>query len=219
MVRSQPTAGNDKEKLYNAQSSNLGGAAMPDFLRPMMSLASSDNNVVSASPGASKVLRHENVPGRYLSTTNFPASYGVKEMLSILNALGRETADQIFDVYLAQVDPIHHCMPILSPRQGYDRSWSAEELPQAHEAALVTGILALGDVASQGLNLQLLVSASLHLSYISNSLIRPTTDAICTMCYFAAFLNYPISGWNSSTPRQNSAPERWTPARDGIRAG
>ena len=184
------TAENDKDKLYHGQSSNLGGAAMPD-LRHMVSLASSDdNNVVSASSGASKVVRHENLPGRYLFTTDFPASYGVKELLSILNTLGRETADQIFDVYLAQVDPIHHCMPILSLRQRYDRCWSAEELPQAHEAALVFAILALGDVASQGLHSRLLVSASLHLLWISNSLARPTTDAVCAMCYFAAYLNY-----------------------------
>ena len=186
-----PTAENDKDKLYHGQSSNLGGAAMPDFLRPMISLPSSDeNNVVSASPGASAVLRHENLPGRYIFTTDFPASYGVKEMLSILNILGRETADQIFAVYLAQVDPIHHCMPTPCLRQRYDRCWSAEELPQTHEAALVFAILALGDVASQDLHSKLLVSASLHLLWMSNSLVRPTIDAICAMCYFAAYLNY-----------------------------
>ena len=185
------TAENDKDKLYHGQSSNLGRAAMPDFLRHMMSLASSDDrNVVSAFPGASTVLQHENLPGRYLFATDFPASYGVKEMLSILNTLGRETADQSFDVYLAQEDPIHHCMPISCLRKRYNRCWSAEKLPQAHEAALVFAILALGDVASHDLHSRLLVSASLHLLWISNFLARPTTDAICAMCYFAAYLNY-----------------------------
>lgn len=185
------TAENDKDMLYHEESSNLDGAAVPDFLRHMMSFASSDdNNVLLASPGSSTVLRHENLPGRYLFTTNFPGSYGVKELLSILNALGRETADQNFDVYLAQVDPIHHYMPIPCLRQRYNRCWSAEELPQAHEAALVFAILALGDVASQNLHSRFLVSASLHLLWISNSLARPTIDAVCTMCYFAAYLNY-----------------------------
>ena len=185
------TAGNDKDKLYHGQSSNVDGAAMPDFLRHMVSLASSDdNNVLSASPGSSTVLRHENLPGRYLFANNFPGSYGVKEILSILNALGRDTADQNFDAYLAQVDPIHHYMPVPCLRQRYNRCWSAKELPQAHEAALVFAMLALGDLASQNLHSWFLMSASLHLLWVSNTLARPTTDAIWAMCYLVAYLNY-----------------------------
>lgn len=185
------TVGNDKDKLFHGQSSNLDGAAVPDFLRHRMSLASSDdNNVLSASPRSSTVLRLEKLPGRYLFSNNLPGSYGVKEILSILNALGRDTTDQTFDAYLALVDPIHHYMPIPCLRQWYNRCWSAEQLPQAHEVALVFAILALGDLASQNLHSWFLMSASLHLLWVSNSLARPTTDAICVMCYFAAYLNY-----------------------------
>lgn len=185
------TAENEKDKLHYGQSSDLDGAAVPDFLRQKLSLASSDdNNTLSASSGSSTLLRQETLPGRYLFTTNFPGSYGVKEMLSILNALGRETADQTFEVYITQVAPIHHYMPIPCLRQRYNRCWSAEELPQAHQAALVFAILALGDLASQNLHSWVLISASLHLLWISNSLARPTIDAISVMCYFAAYLNH-----------------------------
>ena len=164
---------------------------MPDFLQHMMSLSSSDdNNVPSASSSSFTKLRQKHLTGRYLFTTNFPGSYGVKEMLSILNGLGRETADQFFDVYLAQVDPIHHYLPTPCLRHWYTRCWSADGLPQAYEAALVFATLALGDLASQNLHSWVLISASLHLLWISNSLVRPTIEAICAMCYFAAYLNY-----------------------------
>ncbi len=156
-----------------------------------MSLASSDDNdMLSAYPGSSIVWPLDHLPGSNLFATNFPGSYGVKEILSILNGLGREITDQSLDAYLDLVDPIHHYMPVPCLRQRYNRCWSAEDLPQAHEAALVFVVLALGDLASQNLHSSFLISASLQLLRISNFLASPTIDAICAICYFTAYLNY-----------------------------
>ncbi len=199
------TVEKDKDGVYYGQSSYLDGAAVPDSLRHMMSLASSDDNkILSAYSGLSTVLPQNNLPGPYLFTTNFPGSYGVKELLSILNELGRETADQSLDAYIDLVDPIHHYMPVPCLRQRYNRCWSVEDLPQAHEAALVFAVLALGDLASQNLHSWFLISASLQLLRNSNFLARPTIDAICAICYFIVYLNcegrlgefWPVLGMN-----------------------
>ena len=185
------TVENDKERVYYGHSSYLDGGAVPDFFRHKMSLASSDDNeMLSAYSGSSIVLPQNRLPGPYLFATNFPGSYGVKEILRILNGLGREVADQSLDTYLDLIDPIHHYMPIPCLRQRYNRCWSAEDLPQAHEAALVFAVLALGDLASKNLHSSFLISASLQLLRISNFLASPTIDAICAICYFAAYLNY-----------------------------
>ena len=180
------TVENDTERVYHGQSRYLDGTAVPDFYRRKMSLASSDDN----DSGSSVALPQNHLTGPYLLATNFPASYGVKEILSILNGLGREVADQSLDTYLDLVDPIHHYLPVSCLRQRYNRCWSAENLPHAHEAALVFAVLALGDLASQNLHSWFLMSASLQLLRISNFLASPTIDAICTICYFAAYLNY-----------------------------
>ena len=182
---------NDKRRVYYRHPSSLDGAAVPDFLRNKISLASSDDNdMLSASSGLSIVLPQNNLPAPYLFATNFPGSYGVKEILSSLKGLGREITDQSLDAYLDLVDPIHHYMPLTCLRQRYNRCWSAEDLPQAHEAALVFAVLALGDLASQNLHSWFLMSASLQLLRISNFLASPTIDAICAICYFTAYLNY-----------------------------
>ena len=185
------TVDNDKDRVYYGHSSYLDGAAVPDFSPQMMSLASSDNNDMPlAYSGSSIVLPQNHLPGPYLFATNLSGSYGVKEILSILHGLGRETADRFLDAYLDLVDPIHHSMPVTCLRQRYNRCWIAGDLPQAHEAALVFAVLALGDVASQNLQSSLLISASLQLLRISNFLVYPTIDAICASCYFALYLNY-----------------------------
>ena len=181
----------DKERVCYGHSSYPGGAAVPDFFRHNMSLASGDDNdMLSAYSGSSIVLPQNRQPGPYLFATNLPGSYGVKEILSILNRLGREFADQSLDTYRDLIDPIHHYMPISCLRQRHNRCWSTEDLPQAHEAALVFAVLALGDLASQNLHSSFLISASLQLLRISNFLASPTIDAICAICYFAAYLNY-----------------------------
>ena len=173
------------------ESSCLDGAAVPDFSRHKASLASSDDNdMPSAYAHSSIVLSQNNLPAPYLFATNFPGSDGVKEILSMLNGLGRKVTDQSLDAYLELVDPIHHYMPVTCLRQRYNHCWSAEDLPQAHEAALVFAILALGDLASQNLHSWFLMSASLQLLRISHFLASPTIDAICVICYFIVYLNY-----------------------------
>ena len=185
------TAEKDKDEVYHGKSGYLDGAAVPDFLGNMMPLASSDdNNMLSAYSGSSTVLPQNHLPGPTLFTTNFPRSYGVKELLSILNEFGRDTADEFLDAYVDLVDPIHHCVPVSCLRQRYNRCWSAKDLPQAHEAALVFVVLALGDLASKNLHSSFLISASLQLLRTSNFLARPTIDAICAICYFTVYLNY-----------------------------
>ena len=188
----QRTWSEAKSTIENEKgSSYLDGATVPDFSRHKASLASSDgNDMPSAHAGSSIILSQNNLPAPYLFATNFPGSDGVKEILSMLNGLGREITDQSLDAYLELVDPIHHYMPVTWLRQRYNRCWSAEDLPQAHEAALVFAILALGDLASQNLHSWFLMSASLQLLRISNFLASPTIDAICVICYFTAYLNY-----------------------------
>ena len=185
------TVENNKERVSYGPASYLDGTAVPDFSRYKVSLTSSDDNDrLSAYSSSSLVLLQSHLGGPNLFATNFPGSYGVKEIFSILNGLGRETVDQSLDAYLDLVDPIHHYMPVPCLRQRYDRCWSAEDLPQAHEAALVFAVLALGDLASQNLHSCFLISASLQLLRISNFLASPTIDAICAICYFAVYLNY-----------------------------
>ena len=188
----QRTWSEAKSTVENEKGSSYpDGAAVPDLLRHKPSLASSDDNdMPSAYSGSSLRMSQKNMPAPYLFATNAPGSYGVKEILILLNELGREIADQSLDAYLELVDPIHHYMPVTCLRQRYNRCWSAEDLPQAHEAALVFAVLALGDLASQKLHSWFLMSASLQLLRISNFLASPTMDAICVICYFTAYLNY-----------------------------
>ena len=182
---------NDKVRNCYGYFSFRNGAAVADVLPNKISPTSSDdNNMLSAHSGSSIVSPQNNLPAPYLFATNLPGSYGVKEIIGMLNGLGRKITDRSLDAYLEFVDPIHHYMPITCLRQRYNRCWSADDLPQAHEAALVFAVLALGDLASQNLHSLFLMSASLQLLRISNFLASPTIDAICVICYFTAYLNY-----------------------------
>ena len=45
-------------------------------------------------------------------STLFPANYGVKEMLGVLEGLGKETTDGLLNIHYDLVDPLHHYVPV-----------------------------------------------------------------------------------------------------------
>ena len=99
------TSGGDKDGEYYGRSYYLGGAAAPDFLRRMMSLVPNDqSDMLFAFLGSSTTQQSPALPGSYMFPTLFPANYGVKEMLVVLEGLGKETTDGLLDIYYDLVD-------------------------------------------------------------------------------------------------------------------
>ena len=185
------TSGGDKDGEYYGRSYCLGGAAAPDFLRRMMSLVPNDqSDMLFAFSGSSTTQQSPALPGSYMFPTLFPANYGVKEMLGVLEGLGKETTDGLLDVYYDLVDPLHHYVPVPWLLRRYERCWDTDNPPEPQEAALVFAVLALGDLASSNSNSWFLLSASMQLLRISNFLASPSIDAIHTFCYMAVYLQH-----------------------------
>ena len=185
------TTAGDRDGEYYGRTYYLGGAAAPDFLRRMMSLVPNEqSDMLFAFSGSSTTQRTPAVPGSYMFPTLFPAYYGVKEMLSVLGEMGKETADRLLDVYYEVVDPLHHYVPVPGLLRRYRRCWEIEDIPEPEEAALVFAMLALGDLVSSNSNSWFLLSASMQLLRISNFLASPSMDAIHTFCYMAVYLQH-----------------------------
>lgn len=99
----------DKDGVYYGQGYYLGGQAAPDLLRRMMSLVPNDQrDLLFAFSGSSTILQSRASPGVYMFPTVFPINHGVKEMLNILEDMGKPSSDRLLDAYYDLVDPLHH---------------------------------------------------------------------------------------------------------------
>lgn len=191
------TTSSDKDGVYYGRSFYLGGPAAPDLLQRMMSLVpNGQTDILFAFSGGSNVSESSatteasTISNDCMFPTLFPATHGVREMLGILEGMGRPFCDSLLDAFYDLVDPLYHYVPTPWLMQRYERCWDAEHFPQAQEAALIFAVLALGDIMSGNTNSRFLLSASVQLLRISNFFATPSMDSIHTFCYIGVYLQH-----------------------------
>lgn len=177
------------EDVYYGRSFYLGGSSAPNLLQRMISLApSNSSDLLFAFFGGTDgetITSDCDVFGQ-----NFPAHYGVPEMLSLIHAMEKEQLEQRLNSYFEIVDPLHHYLPTPWILQRYERCITADWIPPPQELALIFAILALGDLVALNKSSWQLISASLHLLWGSKFLTSPSVDAVATFSYIAVYLQH-----------------------------